>query len=505
MGAPELLQCLGDGGFIQFHPALAQDLGIKAALFLGHALYWSRHLAKNQPNRQGWFYMTAAQWTDATTLTTREQTSARAALLKANLLIERLAGRPARMHYRVNLTELALRTGVKSSMDGAPKISWDAFSPWIKSAVSFYRPLASCTGSVTAGLYLSYLLQCQRASSPFTQDNGFFRISHEDARIALCLGVKTQRNARDRLKALGLVEERQGLCRVNLQGLSDALAGLVKPLRVVRSESPRPVIAKQLDTPLPMLSPAQAAPRAEQNLMFGGWSSEAVSQASNAVVRMLAPGVPTPTEPAASQGCQSLALLSKLEGQPLALLSKQEGQSLAQSAKLNGPFVETHLPFCRTHIQKENKSTTTTVREPRASSAKKASRRRDSETEMVMPKCLAPKWHEGVKRTLQAVQVEHCQMLLDELEGQMGAKVIHNPVAYLFSIVRLYREGTLELAWADKVAADRKARLLHAKAVEVSLAVPTPTVPSHNEQTEERISGREQLRALRLRISEGKA
>ena len=200
MGAPELLQCLGDGGFIQFHPALAQDLGIKAALFLGHALYWSRHLAKNQPNRQGWFYMTAAQWTDATTLTTREQTSARAALLKANLLIERLAGRPARMHYRVNLTELALRTGIKSSMDGAPKISWDAFSPWIKSAVSFYRPLASCTGSVTAGLYLSYLLQCQRASSAYTQDNGFFRISHEDARIALCLGVKTQRNARDRLR-----------------------------------------------------------------------------------------------------------------------------------------------------------------------------------------------------------------------------------------------------------------------------------------------------------------
>ena len=83
----ETLQRVSAQGFIQFHPALAELLGFKAALFLGHALYWSRHLARTQPKRNGWFFMTARQWEQATGLTTREQASVRELLVERNLLI----------------------------------------------------------------------------------------------------------------------------------------------------------------------------------------------------------------------------------------------------------------------------------------------------------------------------------------------------------------------------------------------------------------------------------
>ena len=376
---------VGRQGFIQFHPALAERLGFKAALFLGHALYWSRHLAKTQPKRNGWFFMTARQWQQATGLTTREQTSIREQLVQQGLLVEMVAGKPARMHFRIDLASLADWAGLHADENGSSGITWEAFSPWMRSCISFYRPLVDAAGSVSAALYLSYLLQAQRVQARSSSiSDGFFPVSQEDVRIALCLGPKTQRNARDKLKHLGLLHERYGLARVDLQALMDVLGQGSSTTRSKASRnaaSVRSVLtpgkAETTDTmPDPQRWPSgpivngrgagglprrAATPQSQMPLLEQTVGVEAALDVLHSTHRMFAPSagtalaelveirqeVPaTPTAPV----CQRSAVLSKLEP---ALLSKP-GPKVAESANHTCPFVETNLPFCRTHIQEQS-------------------------------------------------------------------------------------------------------------------------------------------------------
>ena len=205
----QALQHLGERGFIQFHPMLAQRLGHKAALFLGLALYWTRHTQKNKPHRKGWFYMSAREWLQSTGLSTREQSTARAVLINDGLLQEALAGYPPVMEFRVDLAGLSQWLGFND--DGpaaAPVKRWGASSEWSRSCLCFYKPLADLTGNVACGLYLSYLMHLQRSALLGQHVRvGTLRISQDDVRIALCLGPKVQRNARERLRRAGLLQE----------------------------------------------------------------------------------------------------------------------------------------------------------------------------------------------------------------------------------------------------------------------------------------------------------
>ena len=76
---------------------------------------------------------------------------------------------------------------------------------------------------------------------------------------------------------------------------------------------------------------------------------------------------------------------------------------------------------------------------------------------------MGQEWHEGVRRTLATAPAAIHQALLDELEGQLGlqGKTIHNPPGYLHALIRRHASGTLDLAMADKVAADRSQRAHH--------------------------------------------
>lgn len=238
------LSHLNARGFIQFHPLLAQRLiDFKAAIFLGHALYWSKHLEQVQPHRKGWFFMSAAQWTRATSLSAREQASVRTALVKRGLLLEALAGRPAVMHYKVDLDATA-------QLLGLPAMTWHDMTDLFRSAIRFYKPLADICGNVGAGLYLSYLLHRQSyALRNPSQDNstvemfpGEFVYRPEQARIALCLGVKAQRNAREKLKAAGFIREgRSSLevvaTRVNLMAIASCLQAQGE--KTIRKSAPR--------------------------------------------------------------------------------------------------------------------------------------------------------------------------------------------------------------------------------------------------------------------------
>ena len=49
-------------GCVAFYPRLADLTGsVTAALMLGQCLYWTRSVLRQQPERDGWFWKTAAE------------------------------------------------------------------------------------------------------------------------------------------------------------------------------------------------------------------------------------------------------------------------------------------------------------------------------------------------------------------------------------------------------------------------------------------------------------
>ena len=78
-------------------------IGITGALFLSQAIYWS----KRTKNKNKWFYKTAKEWEEETGMTRKEQETARKKLKALNIIEEKRKGVPAKLHYRVNYTQLS--------------------------------------------------------------------------------------------------------------------------------------------------------------------------------------------------------------------------------------------------------------------------------------------------------------------------------------------------------------------------------------------------------------
>ena len=395
------LSHLNARGFIQFHPLLAQRLDdFKAAIFLGHALYWSKHLAQIQPHRKGWFFMSAAQWTQATGLSTREQVSIRSALVARGLLLEALAGRPAVMHFKVDLARTA-------RLLGQPDLTWSGMTELFRSSIRFYKPLADICGSVGAGLYLSYLLQRQSFvlrnpplnSSAVEMFPGEFVYRPEQARIALCLGSKAQRNAREKLKAAGFIREGRSIqevvaTRVNLAAIASCLQAQGE--HTIRKNAPRkrPVhdavhdlavvpadtnllsgaaMLRRSGTNLPqrqlhLFSPVgsisrwpfdrvaddRLAPQDDAATLINT-SFAAADTPAGLVMSLFAPvrvERTQPQEPAANHLCSPSPAVSAAAPDVLASikLSTEAPASGGRNALLSNPicrFVEANLPFCR--------------------------------------------------------------------------------------------------------------------------------------------------------------
>lgn len=430
------LSHLNARGFIQFHPLLAQRLDdFKAAIFLGHALYWSKHLAQIQPHRKGWFFMSAAQWTQATGLSTREQVSVRSALAARGLLLEALAGRPAVMHFKVDLESTA-------RLLGQPQLTWTSMTELFRACIRFYKPLADICGSVGAGLYLSYLLQRQSfalrnppaESSTVEMFSGEFVYRPEQARIALCLGIKAQRNAREKLKAAGFIREGRSsheavATRVNLAAIASCLQAQGE--RSIRKSGPRKRPVREASRDLALVSPAGAnvpgtaamlkradtgLPQRQLNLftpvgLISKWHFDRVAQdrlalqddaatlakpgpASTAtpaglVMSLFAPGrvAQPPSQDAAatstpsSDGPSIGDRPSKENGPNASRLSTDFDTSGNHDALLSNairPFVDPNLPFCRNYIEQgiSRYFQTTTARPVDNSASDTPSRRR---------------------------------------------------------------------------------------------------------------------------------
>lgn len=91
----ELLRDLGP--MVAYHPALAPVCGgVTATLLLCQLLYWDRG------EGDGWIMRSAKQINVATGLSQREQETARARLTERGIVIEKLAGNPATLHFRID-------------------------------------------------------------------------------------------------------------------------------------------------------------------------------------------------------------------------------------------------------------------------------------------------------------------------------------------------------------------------------------------------------------------
>ncbi|MBR5950875.1 MAG: hypothetical protein IKZ87_05510 [Actinomycetaceae bacterium] len=457
--------------FVQFSPALAAKLGnFKAALFLGHALYWTRHLAESNQRMDGWFYMSAQRCQDVTGLTTREQGSVRRLLRELGLIEEKLAGVPATLHYRVNLPALVQWAGLPCTAPGNKVAALKAVDTWLNDSIRFYRPLADCAGSLAGGLYLSLLVQKQRE---WRGADGFSHVTQQRISELLAFGSKTQRNAREKLKAIGLLQERERGAWVRID--MDAIMKEIAPEWDGRDIKAEAKTQTQAGTAANMaqvtFTPAPAARTGAKRFPFtaphitlpkqqtGLFSTAAALQAQPAggTRRMFAaPQSLAPPPPSAR--ASTLKAVRKEAGGRKSVSTKRQ---VAALSKLGRTMPEVRPEVCP----------------------------------LVMPPALDASLHKRASRTVAALDAAQQQMLLDELAGQMSVKNITNPIGYLHALVKKHKEGGFEPAMAEQVAADRerRARALAQRAQRESAAA-----AAHKKYSAQEIAAaKERLAALR--------
>jgi hypothetical protein len=511
----------------------------------------------DHPRQGGWFYMTARQCEDATALSAREQTAVRALLIGKGLLEEALAERPAKLHYKVNLDGVAKLLGLK--VGGSQALA--SLMTLLQDCLRFYKPLADVTGSSSAGLYLSYLLHEQRASilgqsamtrgltastGPFIArfvGRGEFIVNIQSARIALGLGIKTQRNARDRLKAAGLITESRSVqdnvtVSLNLAAISACLqAQNGKKLPASRRNGHGPASdslasAKRKQAALALVSGPPELPASphtpahalrQQVTLFGAVlatvpATSGVASVGTAdrtglkglaklgsqaqVAALFAPGAALVVNAVVATPDQGTALVNVKPRLPV----DNPADEFALLSKLGCPFVETGLPFCRNKEGiKDLKTTTTAGAKPSTVVAKQAGRRRiedkkpnqdaqsgnsaqqssqeSSTTPLVMPTRLEPQWHQAVTMALGLVAASDRQVLLDELAGQLAIpnKTIHNPPGWLHGLIGRWKAGTAKLAMASSVRGDREQRERLLKAQEAAMQRPPQSEPAERQ------------------------
>lgn len=493
-GAEQIFLHLDDRGFVPFHPVLAEKFGHKAAIFVGMALYWTRHSLRNHPERGGWFFMSLAQWKSAIGLTRTEQASVRELLMGEGVLEEMLVGRPAVLNYRLNVPALAKALAMRGK---GHKLTWDLASSWFKGCKVYYKPLADVAGSIAGGLYLAYLLQRHRECLKLGQlSDGAIPVSQDEISSALVLGPKVQRNARERLKKAGFINEvgiGGALVRINFDAILLCLRGQsIKPLpRKVDTDTATPAASTKA-------APSKGAPAPKQTLDLSGLSF-AFSQATLGLsatrpatrprdlllsflsddlvprkpveIRQVGVDLAVSEMPADSAQISNAnrELAKDLSGmgseagtkESFAVSCKQETKSLAETCRL-------HLPFPAIYIQRTSiQSTTTTATNSRSiaddvragEGAKSLSTDKlyaGLASDLIFPTWLDFALHVSISKLLAKLPLEQQQQALDEMEGSNRTfHKVKSPVAWLNSVVKKYKAGECIWAYAPVIAAER--------------------------------------------------
>lgn len=533
--AQQIILHLEDRGFVPFHPALSERFGHKAAIFVGMALYWTRHSLRNHPQRGGWFHMSIAQWQTSIGLTRTEQATVRTELMEAGVLEEQLVGRPSVLNYRINVKALTAALG--GTKHGPSKPSLEAVASWMRSCRVYYKPLADIASNIAAGLYLSYLLQCHRDQLRAGQlDNGCVSASQLDISESLALGTKVQRNARDRLKKAGLIQEcgsGGSLVRLNFEALLLCLRGqAIKPLKksarssdlnvgatpATASESQvastalaeRPAAngrgldlsglgigLQQLTLTLDGVTAARTpAPKRSRDLLLHFLDDNFPAPVGNRQVGRLNGASQEPLESTEKRSSdsdlrdlthpldrarapgQKNAVSCILGPSESAVSCNGQPQNSAETCKLD-------LPFPATYIQDVISITTTTsevAQELEGSSSglefapEGEVGLQEEKAQLVFPIALSASHREAVERVIHGLAFPDQQELLDELQGQMArGKEIRSPAGWLHGIVTKKAQGQpVALVYAAEVAQARMETMTREKFEEIGERLGNP-------------------------------
>ncbi|MGG4055377.1 hypothetical protein ABEW79_27420 [Delftia tsuruhatensis] len=538
--AQQIILHLEDRGFVPFHPALSERFGHKAAIFVGMALYWTRHSLRNHPQRGGWFHMSIAQWQTAIGLTRTEQATVRTELMGAGVLEELLIGRPSVLNYRINVKALTAALG--ATKHGPSKPSLEAVASWMRSCRVYYKPLADIASNIAAGLYLSYLLQCHRDQLRAGQlDNGCISSSQLDISESLALGTKVQRNARDRLKKAGLIQEcgaGGSLVRLNFEAILLCLRGqAIKPLKKsarstdlgVGATTAKASEAHVAPTALPERPAASGRgldlsglgiglqqltltlegvtatrplePKRSRDLLLHFLEDSVPAPVGNRQVGKATCGTQKSLESAVKRNSdsdlrdlphpleraqaprQKNAVSCILGSSESAVSCNEPLQNSAESCRLD-------LPFPATYIQDDISITTTTsevAQELEGSSSGLEFAPEEGEVslqedkaQLVFPIALSPSQREAVEGVIRGLTFPEQQELLDELHGQMTrGKEIRSPAGWLHGIISKKSQGQpVALVYAAQVAQARMETMTREKFEDIGERLGQPAEPN---------------------------
>lgn len=470
--------------------------------------------------------MSAKDMAAATTLSRHEQDTVRALLEDRGILEQRLAGRPAVLHYRLDLRSLATALDVVENGEPAPTL--DQAWTWFQGTITFYRPLADIGGNAAAGLYLSYLLRQLQQS--LTRDGIHGELLQvEPSRVAqsLCLTPKVVRTARERLKRSGLVSDVGQFQQVNLGAILACLQQqAVKPLPrtrqnmrggtdlVVSAAKPGRGSAQAVERASLPANPAGGLARHSSGgrflatFLLGTAGTEVAANRQLGVPRRDGTRGGTTTKSLANDARHGAARSATSQDAQ----SGKLGTAVAQSGKLADRAAQTGklaLPNPATHIN----TGYSIEQQPRAHeiaamTVSDARRRRDEQRQtpakapeksapapseadldgLEYPEALTRLHRQGVKHILRGVAADLRQPLLDELAGHLSlpGKTISNPAGWLHRVAIAASEGaplplaasTAQVRAARRMAAEREAIAMRAGPTPVQRLRGTPIPPS---------------------------
>ena len=441
----DLLGLLGQR-YVQYYPALAQLTGsIKAALMLGHALYWTRHYLQDKPERDGWFWKNGQEWSNATGLSIDEQQSARLILTKAGLLEERTSGFPRRLHFRVNLHQLGHQLAKRATTQFT-QWNWDntLLRTLLGRPIAFFKPLADLTNGVSAALYLSHLLQAQRNAFMRKKVNrqGYFHCDKNETASLLVMGAKAVRNARIKLRTLELIDETlvggyqvKLMARVNMgklfQGLQHLTASSSALAQVIDFK-------RMADLAIPVSGKGHPLPESRSQHREKGYQSHLTSQQvidSKGMAKTAIPvsgkGQEVPFSRSQyrekGQTRRGFTTLQKEEQPPQAAAAS----AMVQSARCCGDLVQ--------HPMQQHHDAVLPA--------------------LIFPPQLAILEQRAAAAMVRKVPVDQLQRVIDEWAGQLAnpAKQIRNKLGYLRKIVSAAEQGNF-VATVGLAVAQARAR-----------------------------------------------
>jgi hypothetical protein len=438
---------------IAFHRRLVEvTASVKAALLLSQTVYWTRH-GSEVGQREGWFHKTAGQWTRETGLSAREQAGARELLRGLALLEESRLGLPARLHFRVNLDELARRLGAGAvpRPSPAPDISAGNRVPvaaLLGPALAFHRGLVEIGGGVHGGLLLSRALHLTRqrvlgGQTPWIAGS----VSHWFHELGLTR--REQEAARRALYEAGLWEER------------------------ITGAPPRLRVRVRLDVLPARLSEGRAV---------GLVASEAAAPECGLPADRMSPKRET----------RMWELHRLVSTKPPSQFQQNRRDSFDETAASDIQGITGVL------LQPPRRGEPTSPEPPIARSS--------SGAPLILPARLPPADHAAVLRLLRESKPTgtHPQLLLDELAGRLQTERVRSPVAYLRGLIRRAAAGQFIPELAPRIAAERErlrreAADNQARAQRRAAERAAPDHPSREQERRERV--RAWLGELRRQLS----